>query len=107
MDEFNITSILGNGVLILLIYIIISNTLWLLLGSRIIQFLPGVNIKGINGTLKIATLIILSLIGIIVWLIKTVFAIINNITRPTLSEEISKMIKSGAKFFYKIRKGSN
>jgi len=108
MDEFNITSFLSKGFLILLTYIIISNTLWLLLGSKLIQYLPGVNIKGINGTLKIATLIILSLIGIIIWVIKIVYSIINNnFTRPTLNEEISKMIKSGAKLFYKIRHISN
>jgi hypothetical protein len=89
---------LGGGLAVVLLYIVISNTLWLLVGSRIIQCLPGVNIQGFRGTLKIAAMLILSFVGVIYWSIKFSFAsILRQKPKPLLSEEIAKAIKGGAR----------
>ncbi len=61
---------LGGGVLAVVIYLIVSNTLWLLLGSRLLQALPGVNIKGFRGTLRIAAMLVLTIVAVILWVAK-------------------------------------
>ena len=89
---------IGGGLLLVFIYIIVSNTLWLLFGSRLIQCLPGVNIKGFRGTIKIAAMIVLSLTGILYWTFKYIlfFALRKN-PRSGLKEEVGKMIQRGSR----------
>ena len=89
---------LGGGIAAVVLYIIISNTLWLLFGSRVIQYLPGVNIRGFRGTLKIAAMIILSLVGVVWWSIKFIFiSVLGRNPKPLLSVEVGKTIQTGAR----------
>lgn len=96
---------IGGGVVVVILYVLISNTLWLLFGSRLIQCLPGVNINGFRGTLKIAAMLVLSAIGVFRWIVKYFLKLVamKNMT-PVLSEEISMSIQQGAKA---LRRKSN
>jgi len=89
---------LGGSVALLIAYVIVSNTLWLLFGSKVIQKLPGVNIKGFRGTLKIALMLFLSATGFLFWISKYLITLIllKN-PKPKLSNEISQKIKWGAR----------
>lgn len=91
----------GGGLLILVSYIIISNTLWLLFGSKLIQSLPGVNISGAIGTLKIAILLVMSLTGIVVWIVKFPFIRFGILKEQSLRGCISFYIQSASKVFAK------
>ena len=98
----------GRGFAFVILYIIISNTLWLLFGSRIVQFLPGVNVKGFRGTMKIATMIVLSAIGVFLWTVKYIFIMtVGKDQKPLLSEEISKSIKRGSKLMNRNKRLTN
>ena len=89
---------LGGSIALLIAYVIVSNTLWLLFGSRVIQKLPGVNIKGFRGTLKIALMLFLSATGFVFWISKyfSMMVLLKN-PKPKLSNEISQKIKWGSK----------
>lgn len=91
----------GGGLLIIVSYIIISNTLWLLFGSKLIQTLPGVNINGATGTLKIAILIVMSFTGIVVWIFKFPFIKYGFLKEQSLRGCISYYIQSASKVFAK------
>ena len=89
---------LGGSVALLIAYVIVSNTLWLLFGSKVIQKLPGVNIKGFRGTLKIALMLFLSATGFLFWISKyLIMLIFLKSPKPKLSSEISQKIKWGAR----------
>mgnify|MGYP006102735277 FL=1 len=89
---------LGGSVALLIAYVIVSNTLWLLFGSKVIQKLPGVDIKGFRGTLKIALMLFLSATGFLFWISKYfVMLILLKNPKPKLSNEISQKIKWGAR----------
>jgi hypothetical protein len=91
---------LGGGLAVVILYVLISNTLWLLFGSRLLQFLPGVNINGFRGTLKIAVMLVLSVIGVFRWIVKYSSKLVaRKDPTPILSEEISMSIRQGAKIF--------
>lgn len=60
----------GGGLLAVVVYLLVSNALWLLLGSRLLQSLPGVNIKGFRGTLRIAAMLVLTMWALIMWVAK-------------------------------------
>ena len=95
---------LGGGLALIILYIVISNTLWLLFGSRLIQWLPGVNISGFQGTVKIATMLVLSLFGVVCWTIKfSVALVVGNNPKPLLSEEVGKVIKKGARIVNNLK----
>ncbi len=96
-----IVKYIGGGFLAIVGYVIISNTLWLLFGSRLLQSLPGVNIKGATGTLRIIILLIMSFIGFGFWLIKWIFMKLNIIKKQSLQECISYFIQSASKVFSK------
>lgn len=91
----------GGGLIVLFGYVIISNTLWLLFGSKLLQSLPGVNINGAMGTLKIAILLIMLFIGFFIWLFKWPFIISGVIEKQTLKDNISICIQSASKLFSK------
>jgi len=98
-----IVKYIGGGLLIVIVYVIISNTLWLLIGARALQFLPGVNDKSAKGTLKILVLLVMSLIGVGIWLIKLLPFVLRIIKhQKSLSEEISSSIQKGSKIYSKI-----
>jgi hypothetical protein len=93
-----VLSWVGGGLALVFLYIVISNTLWLLFGSRLIQCLPGVNINGFRGTIKIAIMFILSAIGTLRWTFKYVYmSVARRKPMPVFSEEVGRMIQQGAK----------
>lgn len=59
----------GTSVVGLIANIVLSNTFYLLVGSRLLQYLPGVNIRGFSGTMKIAAMLISAGCGIMWWAI--------------------------------------
>ena len=85
---------LGGGIALVIAYVIVSNTIWLLFGSRLIQKLPGVNITGFRGTLKIALMLLMSIFGLGTWIFKYLIALIlfKN-PRPVISNEIAQKVK--------------
>ena len=93
---------ISGGVVFVLLYLIISNTLWLLFGSRVIQFLPGVNINGSRGTLKIAAMLVLAIIGFLVWTVKYAYrTLLAKDEKPALKDEIALSIRAGAKWAHR------
>ncbi len=79
------------GLALVLFYILVSNILWLLFGSRLLQCLPGVDIKGIGGTLKIATMLVLSVLGTLRWMFKYVYSsLIGKQTKPVLVMRLAR-----------------
>lgn len=100
MDSFLWISI------IVLAYIIVSNIIWLLLGSKAVQYLPGISING--GTIRISIMIMLSIVGVLFWIIKYILSLIFVIKiKPILSRDISMMIQKGYKTVNKLRLGKN
>lgn len=91
----------GAGILVLLGYFFISNTLWLLFGSKLLQSLPGVKIKGTNSTLKIAILLVMTFIGLIVWIVKWPLIKLNLINKQSLQGCIGYFIRWASKRFSK------
>ena len=85
---------LGGGIALVIAYVIVSNTIWLLFGSRLIQKLPGVNITGFRGTLKIALMLLMSIFGLGTWIFKYLITLIlfKN-PRPVISNEIAQKVK--------------
>jgi len=61
---------IGWGVGAVVLYLVVSNTLYLLVGARLLQFLPGVNIKGFRGTIRLALLLVITVIATAWWLFK-------------------------------------
>jgi len=87
-----------------LLYIVVSNTLWLLFGSRVLQCLPGVDIKGIAGTLKIAAMLVLSALGVLMWALKYIYlSLIRRSGRPRFKDEVGNMIQRGARMVARRR----
>jgi hypothetical protein len=100
MSEW-ISKYIGGGILAVFGYVIISNTLWLLFGSKLLQSLPGVNIKGATGTLKMSILLIMTFTGFLVWLTKWPFIKLGIVNKQTLTDCISYWIQSASKIFSK------
>ena len=94
----------GGGLLVILCYVIISNTFWLLVGARVLQFLPGVNDKSAKGTLKIVLLLLMSLIGIFWWLLKLIPTILGIVMYLPLSKEISLAIQKAGRIYNKLER---
>ena len=85
---------LGGGIALLIAYVIVSNTIWLLFGSRLIQKLPGVNITGFRGTLKIALMLLMTAFGLATWIFKYFIALMFfKKPRPMISNEIAQKLK--------------
>jgi hypothetical protein len=101
MDNW-IYKYIGTGLLAILAYVIISNTLWLLFGSKLLQSLPGVNIKGVTGTLRIAIMLIMTILGFFYWIITYPLAVCRVINKRTLPDAISSNIQLASKIFKKI-----
>ena len=99
-------SLIFGGALAIIAYLLVSNTLWLLLGSRVLQSLPGVNIRGFRGTLKIAAMVVLALVGVCIWVVKWCVALVFfRAEKPVMSHEIRRAIRFGAARF--VRSGEN
>ncbi len=89
---------IGGGFLALLAYVVVSNTLYLLIGARLLQLLPGVNMKGFRGTLKIATMLVLAAFAVGLWIIKRPFAWVGvSQFREPLRTEVSRWVGRGAR----------
>jgi|JI6StandDraft_1071083.scaffolds.fasta_scaffold592944_2 hypothetical protein len=98
---------IGGGLLAVIGYVIISNTLWLIFGSRLLQSLPGVNIKGAKGTLRIAIMILMSFVALFVWFFNYLFHIIGISKKRTISSWISFFIQLASKIFSKALNQDN
>lgn len=100
-----VTTYLGGGLLIVICYVLVSNTFWLLFGSSVVQRFPGVHIKGAKGTLKIAILILLCIIGLTHWLIMLPFNTLKNEpSKKSLRDYLSSSIQTAGSLFQKIIK---
>ncbi len=95
---------IGGGFLIIIGYIIISNTLWLLMGAKAIQYLPGVNDKSAKGTIKFALILLMSLIGFLFWLLKLIPSVLGIIKYKPITKELSVAIQKGSKAYQKIER---
>ncbi|MCB0537816.1 MAG: hypothetical protein KDE33_09830 [Bacteroidetes bacterium] len=93
---------LGGGFLVVFGYIIISNTLWLIFGAKVLQSLPGVNINGARGTIKIVMMLIMTVIGFLIWLLLLFPRLIKVVKWKSIVNDISKSIEYGGRLFYKI-----
>lgn len=80
------------------VYFIISNTLWLFLGARFLQFLPGVGDKSFLGTLKLVAMLVAVVIGIAIFIIK-----LFTFQKPNLKEQISISLKFSSLLIYKLK----
>jgi hypothetical protein len=90
----------STGIIFIFAYILISNTLWLLFGSRLLQSLPGVNIRGARGTLKIAVMLVLFAVGVARWIyIYLHHQVFTNTEKPKFKIIVSSTIKRGSRFF--------
>lgn len=79
------------------LYVIVSNTLYLLLGARLLQFLPGVNVKGFRGTLRLALLLAVSVVASIWWGCKRSFQFIVRRPPSRWKDEIARGVQLAAK----------
>ncbi len=93
---------IGGGFLVAIAYVVVSNTLWLIFGAKLLQSLPGVNINGARGTAKIIMMIVMSAIGVLLWLLLFVPRLLRIIKWKTFLDELSGSIQIGGKVFYKI-----
>ena len=90
-------SLIAGGALAAVLYLLVSNTLWLLFGSKLLQSLPGVNINGVRGTIKIATMLVFALLGVFIWAAKWCTALILfQKKKPDMRNEIRSAIRFGA-----------
>ena len=65
-----------------------------LFGSRLIQKLPGGNITGFRGTVKIALMLLMSVFGLGTWIFKYLIALmLFKKPRPMISNEIAQKVK--------------
>ncbi len=89
---------LGGGIVGIIVYVVISNTLWLLIGAKFLQSLPGVNISGVRGTLRIAAMLLMALVGGCLWLIKSFARVIKlPVGKTSLKNEVSQTIQRGSR----------
>lgn len=93
---------IGGGFLVIISYIIISNLLWLIIGARALQFLPGVNDKSAKGTIKILVLLLMTFLGIFLWFLKLIPAMFKIIRYKPILSEISASIQLGGRIHKKI-----
>ena len=94
------TTWVSTGIIFIFAYILISNTLWLLFGSRLLQCLPGVNIRGARGTLKIAVMLVLFAVGVVRWIcIYLHHQVFTNAEEPRFGIIVGSTIKKGSRFF--------
>lgn len=61
---------IGWGAGAVVLYLLVSNTLYLLVGARLLQFLPGVNVKGFRGTIRLALLLVITIVATAWWMFK-------------------------------------
>ena len=92
----------GGGALALISYILVSNILWLLMGAKAIQYLPGVNDKTAKGTIKFAIMLLSSLIGTLYWVLRLPASVLGIIKYKPIKVVLSLSIQSGSKLFQKI-----
>jgi hypothetical protein len=88
---------IGWGVAAVALYLIVSNTFYLLVGARLLQFLPGVNIKGFQGTVRLSLLLVILVSVSIWWVCKRAFQLTMRRDRTPWKDEIATGIKIVAK----------
>lgn len=89
---------LSGGIVGIIAYVVISNTLWFLFGAKFLQSLPGVNIRGVRGTLRIAAMLLMAVVGGCIWLIKLFARVIKlPVGKTSLKDEVSQTIQKGSR----------
>lgn len=61
---------IGWGAGAVALYLVVSNTLYLIIGARLLQLLPGVNVNGFRGTIRLALLLVITIAATAWWLFK-------------------------------------
>lgn len=90
---------LGGGLLAVLVYVIVSNLAWLLIGSRLLQCLPGVDIKGFRGTVRLATMLLLTAVGTSAWAVRSTWLFVTRSTTPrSLPQEVALWVARGSRW---------
>lgn len=92
----------GGGILIIIGYVIVSNTLWLFLGSKALQILPGVGGEYTISTFKIASMLVMSIIGVAIWPIRLLFALTGFSQKITLKDSIALSLQHAGRIQQKI-----
>lgn len=97
MDEVELSyKSIGVGVLV---YLTVSNLLWLLFGSRILQSLPGVGMEGWRGTIKIAVFVIVALVSAFEFLLRWPFYLGKNLElKAIINRNITLAYKASRAF---------
>jgi len=94
---------LGGGLLAVLAYVVVSNLAWLLIGSRLLQYLPGVDITGFRGTVRLATMLLLTAVGTAVWAGRTAWSFTTRSAKPrTLPQEVAAWVSRGSRWSSRI-----
>ena len=88
---------IGWGAAAVVLYLIVSNTLYLLFGARLLQFLPGVNINGFQGTIRLALLLAISVTATAWWLCKWPIPLITRRERTAWKDELASGIHLAAR----------
>lgn len=97
-DSPSLFTWLVGGLGALVCYLLISNTLYLLIGARLLQCLPGVNVRGFTGTVRLAFLLFLSFVGFAVWSLRTAGRKLHlPIAKTSLGDEIGRFIRLAAR----------
>jgi len=69
-DNTNPFQWLGWGAVAVVLYLLVSNSLYLLVGARLLQYLPGVHVEGFRGTIRLALLLVITIVATLWWLFK-------------------------------------
>jgi len=94
---------LGGGLLAVLAYVIVSNVAWLLIGSRLLQCLPGVDIKGFRGTVRLATMLLLTAVGTACWAGRSAWIFTTRSATPrTLPQAVATWVARGSRWSSRI-----
>ena len=85
---------IGSGILLVIAYVIISNSIYLLIGSRLLQSLPGVKIKGFAGTVRLALMLFIVALVVLSWPFWKMLEYLEIIkTKGTLADRIGVSIR--------------
>ena len=92
----------GSGILVIIAYVIVSNTLWLLFGSKMLQILPGVGGIYAISTFRIALMLVLVAVGFLHWLIRYPVSLAGFIEKVQPRHIISSWLQRGGRLQNKI-----
>lgn len=84
----------GYGLVGILAYVLISNAIYLLLGAKLLQALPGVESRGFRSTLRLALMLLVTVAAFILWVGRYMrYIAVRSGSRPVLTGQIASAIK--------------